>query len=202
MPGTAGGGGHAGAIGQAGAGGQAGSPDICRACVGVAADCTHSSSPREMCESEGRTCCDANAVGWLCQCAAETCYWYIRGCDPTGTGGSGGSAGGGGSAGNSGADGGVQSDKCLPHCGPGSVCVGSGTEGGAVILADAGVCPLGTHLLGNGMACERDLVYVCQPIPTACGGTARCACGASYFCHNFTCYDPTAGEIDCIQQVP
>lgn len=88
---------------------------------------------------------------------------------------------------------------CNPACGTGSVCVGTGTEGGAIFFPDGGVCPTGRHLSGD--FCVQDLTFACMPIPSGCNGTATCAC-ASSLCNGRFCRVPTAGELDCVLQVP
>ena len=92
---------------------------------------------------------------------------------------------------------------CSPLCGAGSVCVGTGTEGGPIILADAGVCPAGTHPSGISNICNRDLTYQCMPIPAACGGGApTCACAASALCPpSHICRLQTDGALQCVEQL-
>ena len=132
-----------------------------------------------------------------------------------GSSGSGGHSGYGGSPGSGGHmdagvgpifDGGTVdagSMTCQPACGAGMVCVGTGTEGGFIILADAGVCPAGTHLAGIRDICTRDLTYACVPIPPACGGTATCGCAAATLCPTSNvCRTQTDGALQCVLQVP
>ncbi len=88
---------------------------------------------------------------------------------------------------------------CTPACGAGSVCVGTGTQGGAVFFADGGVCPPGRHVENN--RCVQDLTFACMPIPSACNGNATCAC-ASSLCNGRSCGAPSPGEITCILAVP
>lgn len=127
-----------------------------------------------------------------------------------GSQGSGGSAGGGGQGGtgqggtgghaiDAGPDGTTGATGCNPACGADSVCVGTGTEGGAIFFPDGGVCPTGRHLSGN--FCVQDLTFACMPIPSGCNGTATCACAPSV-CNGRVCRVPTAGELDCVLQVP
>jgi hypothetical protein len=129
-----------------------------------------------------------------------------------GTGGSGGAAGADGGAagadggaagadgGTAGADGGM---TCSPGCGAGSICVGTGTEGGAIKVAnDAGVCPSGTHATGIGSLCTNDLSYACMPIPSGCNGTVTCACASSLCAASHICRGPSDGVLTCVQQVP
>ena len=120
----------------------------------------------------------------------------------TGAGGvtsSGGHTGAGGIAVDGGPDGMMASSSCNPACGGGSVCVGSGTQGGAVFFPDGGVCSPGRHV-SNGF-CVQDLSFACKPIPNGCNGTATCAC-ASSLCTAGSCSAPSAGELDCILAVP
>jgi hypothetical protein len=113
----------------------------------------------------------------------------------TGTGGHGGTGGGGA--------GGGSASGCVPACGPGNVCVGSGTEGGAIIVPnDAGVCPTGTHPAGGTpTTCQNDLSYACKPLPSGCNGTLTCAC-ATAICSDPICQVVSATELTCIQAVP
>ena len=96
-----------------------------------------------------------------------------------GTGGSGAGTGGSGTGtGGTGGQGGGGGMTCSPACGSGSVCVGTGIEGGALFMPDdAGVCPSGRHSSGN--TCVTDLAYACMTIPAGCGGTVTCACASS-----------------------
>lgn len=106
----------------------------------------------------------------------------------TGTGGSGGQGGGGGMT-------------CSPACGSGSICVGTGIEGGALFMPDdAGLCPSGRHPSGN--ICETDLAYACMPIPAGCGGTVTCACASSLCPASHACQGPSGGILTCIEAVP
>ena len=90
---------------------------------------------------------------------------------------------------------------CSPACGAGSICVGTGTEGGAQIMPnDAGVCPSGRHLSGN--ICEADLSYACMLIPAACGGMVTCACASSLCAPLHSCQEPSGGVLGCIEAVP
>lgn len=119
------------------------------------------------------------------------------------TGGAGGSATGGaagGAGGEAGQAGTSGSTDCNPACGAGSVCVGSGIEGGAVFLADGGMCPPGRHLQGN--ACVQDLSYACMPIPSGCNGTVSCSCAGTLCATLHTCNVQSPGEITCIEAVP
>ena len=103
-----------------------------------------------------------------------------------------------------GSDGGAAASgatTCSPACGGGSVCVGTGTEGGAVIFPDdAGVCPSGTHLAGS--SCQRDLSYACMPIPFACGGAVTCACASTLCPSGHICEAPGGDFLNCIEAVP
>jgi hypothetical protein len=91
---------------------------------------------------------------------------------------------------------------CSPACGGGSVCVGSGTEGGVVIFPDdAGVCRSGTHLAGS--TCQNDLSYACMPIPAACnGGAATCACASTLCASGHMCQVAGDGFLNCVELVP
>ena len=51
----------------------------------------------------------------------------------------------GGHSGDAGPDATAGTTDCNPACGSGSVCVGTGVQGGAVFFADGGVCPAGRH---------------------------------------------------------
>ena len=128
----------------------------------------------------------------------------------TGAGGSG--AGGAGNTGVGGSGiGGHVSDAgpdakdsgatdCNPACGSGSVCVGTGIQGGAIFMPDdAGVCPAGRHVESG--FCLQDLTFACMPIPSGCNGAATCAC-ASSLCNGRTCNVPSPGEMTCVLQVP
>jgi hypothetical protein len=89
---------------------------------------------------------------------------------------------------------------CTPSCGAGSVCVGSGSQGGAVVQPDGGICPQGRHL--EGTLCEQNLSYKCMTIPTACSGTLSCACAGTTLCGVSTCNVLGAVEITCVEEVP
>jgi len=90
---------------------------------------------------------------------------------------------------------------CTPACGGGSVCVGTGTLGGALILPnDAGVCPSGRHLSGN--ICVGDLSYACMTIPASCNGTVTCACASSLCPSLHMCQGPSGGILSCVEAVP
>jgi len=126
-------------------------------------------------------------------------------------GAAGGHAGGGGSAAGGqaggaaaghggGGQGGANATGCTPACATGSVCVGSGTQGGAVYFADAGVCPPGRHAENN--VCLQDLTYECMPIPSACNGTVTCSCAAAALCAARPCISANATEVRCVQLVP
>jgi hypothetical protein len=127
-----------------------------------------------------------------------------EGGHPSGAGGSG--AGGdigllGGHSGDAGpdaTDGGTT--DCNPACGSGSVCVGTGVQGGAVFFADGGVCPAGRHAQGN--ICIQNLTFACMPIPSGCNGTATCACASSLCNGHGGCGAPSPGELTCILAVP
>jgi hypothetical protein len=82
------------------------------------------------------------------------------------------------------------------------VCVGSGTQGGAVFLAgDGGTCPQGRHVQGN--ICIQDLAYSCMAIPSSCSGTATCSCAASTLCTaGQTCTQVSANELTCVLEAP
>ena len=117
------------------------------------------------------------------------------------SGGSGGKGGGGGAAGAGGASGAGGGMTCSPACGSGSICVGTGTQGGAFIMPnDAGVCPSGRHLVGNN--CVSDLAYACMTIPTGCAGTVTCACASSLCPTQHACGEPSGGILSCIESVP
>jgi hypothetical protein len=62
------------------------------------------------------------------------------------------------------------------RCAAGSFCLGTGTEGGAILMPnDAGVCPAGSYNPGGAInTCVRQLSYACVPIPAACNGTITC----------------------------
>jgi hypothetical protein len=125
-----------------------------------------------------------------------------------GTGGAGGSNGTGGAADHGGASGGGgqggsgASTDCHPPCTGQTVCVGSGTEGGAVVLAgDGGVCPSGRHLQGNN--CIQDLTYTCEAIPSGCNGTVTCVCAAGTLCTaQQSCSPIGTNEITCVLLAP
>ena len=115
--------------------------------------------------------------------------------------------GGTGDAEPSDASGGVDAGdggmSCSPACGVGSICVGTGTEGGAIKTAnDAGVCPSGTHPTGTGSICTNDLSYACTPIPSGCNGTITCACASSLCPASHQCQGPSDEGLTCIEQVP
>jgi hypothetical protein len=112
-----------------------------------------------------------------------------------GQAGSGGKSGAGGQSGIGGAGG----SDCSPACSSGSVCVGTGLEGGAVFFPDGGVCPPGRHVENN--LCVQDLSFACMPIPSGCNGTATCAC-ASSLCNGRVCGTPRPGELTCLLLVP
>jgi hypothetical protein len=116
-----------------------------------------------------------------------------------GAAGAGGQAGGG-AGGHAGAQGGASGTDCSPHCDTSSVCVGTGTQGGAVIQPDAGVCPPGRHVQNN--LCVQDLAYQCSPIPSACNGTVTCSCAATSLCSGRTCLSASPTEVLCVLQVP
>ena len=122
--------------------------------------------------------------------------------DGGGSGGSGtGSGGSGTGTGGSGGQGGAGGMTCSPACSSGSICVGTGIEGGALILPnDAGVCPSGHHLSGNIF--ESDLAYACMPIPAGCGGTVSCTCASSLCPASHACQGPSGGILTCIEAVP
>ncbi|HVT07015.1 MAG TPA: hypothetical protein VHO67_06140 [Polyangia bacterium] len=112
----------------------------------------------------------------------------------------GGQAGGAAAGNGGGGQGGANTTGCTPACAAGSICVASGTEGGAVFLADAGVCPAGRHADNN--ICVQDLSYVCRPIPAACTGAVTCSCAAPDVCGGRPCTSATATEVRCVLQVP
>lgn len=118
----------------------------------------------------------------------------------SGTGGSG--TGTGGVTGTGGAGGQAGDDmSCSPACGSGTICVGTGTEGGALFMPnDAGVCPSGRHLSGN--FCASDLGYACVRIPAGCAGTVTCACASSLCPSSHNCGGPSDGILTCIEAVP
>jgi hypothetical protein len=122
--------------------------------------------------------------------------------------GNGGSTGNGGSgAGGSSGLGGSNATDCSPPCQTDQICVGTGTEGGAVIMPnDAGVCPAGSHVTdpGGGVAfCQRDLAYACAPMPSSCNGTLACAC-ATATCPSgpYSCQVAGPRELLCVELVP
>ncbi len=91
--------------------------------------------------------------------------------------------------------------SCSPVCGSGTICVATGTEGGAVIMPDdAGVCPSGRHLSGD--FCVNDLAYACLAIPAGCAGTVTCACASSLCPALHLCGEPSGGILSCIEPVP
>lgn len=120
-----------------------------------------------------------------------------------GTGGSSGLGGQGGSAQGTGGSGGAVATDCAPGCSTGKVCVGSGVEGGVLLIPnDAGVCPDGYHVSGN--FCQHDLSYACQPMPSACNGTLDCTC-ASTLCPSsggYSCQVASASELLCVLLAP
>lgn len=134
--------------------------------------------------------------------------------DMGGTGGSSGATGGsgggqaggtggqaGGHAGAGGQGGAPAPTDCSPPCSAGSVCVGSGVQGGAVFFADAGVCPQGRHAQGD--VCVQDLSYACMPMPSACNGTLSCACASATLCtQGHLCNVQSPTELTCIEAVP
>jgi hypothetical protein len=90
---------------------------------------------------------------------------------------------------------------CSPACGSGSICVGTGTEGGALIFPnDGGVCPTGRHLSEH--ICVSDLAYACMPIPSGCSGTVTCTCASSLCTTPHICQGPSGGVLTCIEAVP
>lgn len=121
----------------------------------------------------------------------------------TGVGGEGaggaGNNGQGGHSSDAGPDATSGAGDCQPACGTGSVCVGTGVQGGAVFFADGGACPTGRHV-DHGL-CLQDLTFACMPIPGGCNGTATCVC-ASSLCNGRICGAPSAGELTCILAVP
>ena len=119
-------------------------------------------------------------------------------------GGGGGTAGAAGSGGAGGAGGETAgTTPCSPGCGAESICVGTGTVGGAIITAnDAGVCPTGTHPTGIDNRCDHDLSYACMPIPAGCGGTVTCTCAGSLCTTPHTCMGPSAGVLMCVIEAP
>jgi hypothetical protein len=123
-------------------------------------------------------------------------------CSSTqGSSDAGGTGGGQGGQGGEGGQGGGGDLTCSPACGSGSICVATGTEGGALIMPDdAGVCPTGRHLSGN--FCASDLAYACMTIPAGCGGTATCACASSLCPALHSCQEPSGGILSCIEAVP
>ncbi len=101
----------------------------------------------------------------------------------------------------SGGQGGAGGMTCSPACSTGSTCVGTGIEGGALILPnDAGVCPSGRHPSGN--ICEDGLACACMPIPAGCGGTVSCTCASSLCPASHACQGPSGGILTCIEAVP
>jgi hypothetical protein len=147
----------------------------------------------------------ALAVGFGEGCASSSVSSDGGGTGGAGAeGGHGGSGTGGSGTGGSGS-GGAGGGDCTPACGTGSVCVGTGTEGGVVIAPnDAGVCPTGSHLSGGSVPyCQRDLSYGCQPIPAGCNGTITCAC-AGTLCPSgpYICQVSSSGELTCVEEVP
>jgi hypothetical protein len=130
------------------------------------------------------------------------------GCAQSGAAGDGGGTGGqGGTTAGKGGSGGASATDCNPACQTDQICVGTGTEGGAVIMPnDAGVCPAGSHVSdpGGGLAiCQRDLAYTCAPMPSACNGTLACACATS-LCPSgpYSCQVASARELLCVELVP
>jgi hypothetical protein len=131
----------------------------------------------------------------------------IGGTGGAGDGGSGaGGSGQGGAGGQSGTggQGDAGSSDCSPACGSGLVCVGTGVQGGAVFLADGGVCPPGRHV--QGIICIQDLTFTCMPIPSGCNGNVTCSC-ASSLCNTDgglgrVCATPQPGELTCVLEAP
>lgn len=80
------------------------------------------------------------------------------------------------------------------------MCVASGTQGGAVFFADAGVCPPGRHPVDN--ICLQDLDYQCMPIPAACNGTVTCDCAKALCGNTRPCLSANATEVSCILLAP
>jgi len=121
----------------------------------------------------------------------------------TGTGGATGGSGGatGGHAGGGGQGGGIATD-CNPACTGQTACVGTGVEGGPLLLVgDGGTCPQGRHPVGS--VCVQDLTYACMAIPTACGGTATCACASATLCvSGHTCLQVNSNELTCVLEAP
>jgi len=120
------------------------------------------------------------------------------------TGGSGGATGGhagGGGQGGGGQGGGIATD-CNPACTGQTACVGTGVEGGPLLLVgDGGTCPQGRHPVGS--VCVQDLTYACMAIPTACGGTATCACASATLCvSGHTCLQVNSNELTCVLEAP
>jgi hypothetical protein len=135
------------------------------------------------------------AIGLGTGCSSTSSSNDGSGTGGTGTGGSGTGTGGSGGQGGSGAM------TCSPACGSGSICVGTGTEGGALFMPDdAGVCPTGRHPSGN--ICVTDLAYGCMTIPAGCGGTVTCACASSLCPASHACQGPSDGILTCIEAVP
>jgi len=143
------------------------------------------------------------AIGFGAGCSSTSGSGDGGGSGGNATGGSGGSSGGsGGAVGPGGASGAGGGMTCSPACGNGSICVATGTEGGALIFPnDAGVCQPGRHLSGN--ICINDLAYACLTIPAGCAGTVSCACASSLCPAQYQlCEGPSGGVLSCIQAVP
>jgi hypothetical protein len=173
------GGGTAGAAG-ASAGGQTGTGGACGYCAGVTAHCLMSEVANgAVCPGTKEPCCDEAGGQWSCwDCIAETCHWAPS-CVPLG--------------------------DCNPPCAAGSFCLGTGTEGGAILMPnDAGVCPAGSYNPGGAInACIRQLSYACVPIPPACNGTITCGCAPSPCGEGGrVCQETSANEVTCVLQVP
>ena len=99
------------------------------------------------------------------------------------------------------------------QCTATQACIAYRTEGGVVMLADAGTCPTGEHL--EGTMCQRDFAYKCadlhglcqnQPVSCACAEPATNnpgVCPAGYG----SCSEPgptedTVAQLFCQQLVP
>ena len=129
------------------------------------------------------------------------------GCAQSGSssdaGGTGGTSGQGGTNAGTGGSGGAGASDCSPPCQTDQICVGTGTEGGAVIMPnDAGVCPAGSHPSSTGTLtfCQRDLSYACAPMPSSCNGTLACDCATS-LCP-YSCQVASNRELLCVELVP
>ena len=125
-----------------------------------------------------------------------------------GTGGSGGRGGSGGYGGaGTGGGGGATATDCSPPCQTDQICVGTGTEGGAIIFPnDAGMCPVGSHVSDPGgsiAVCQRDLSYACGPMPSSCNGTLACDCaGLCPTAGGYSCQVASARELLCVLLAP